>query len=145
MEHNKPHRLIIAGRLMWTLWALGCIYAMWGVVALVRQSAPGVAGLASIYVVVLVLLALLIRFVLRGRKWALVVYSLFACIGILAIVSSLVLEPQSTALGRMFSIALVIAYGTILWCLFHPSVRSWRHDQSGPNKPLQATREDARA
>ena len=139
MKSDMPGQLIIAGRLMWTLWAVGVLYAIWALSVSVAQSISGTGALATIYAVVLALVGLVIRSVLRGRKWARVVYSLLACIWILTLTLSLALEPQST-LGMISAIALVVAYGTVLGFHFHPAARSWRHEQGEPNNPLEPTR-----
>jgi hypothetical protein len=141
MERTKPHQLIIAGQVMWALWAFGGLYAILGIAAAIAQSIF-VPELILIYVLVLGLLGLLIRSVLAGRKWARLVYTILACVWILSLVLSL-FEPQSSLLGNMLSVTLIIGYGGVLRLLFHPLTRPWFNSKLAeqPNNFLQATRE----
>ena len=129
-EPTKPRQVVVAGRLMWALWALGGAFLLLALGIAVARSQPGTLSLVIMCVIAMSLLGLLIRSVLMGRKWARIVYALLACLAIVIVVGQF-LKPQFTFAGLAVPVALVIAYAAILRLLFHPLATPWFHRGDG--------------
>jgi hypothetical protein len=131
MEHTKPRQVVIAGRLMWALWALGGVLLLIALGIAVTQSRPGTLSLAIMCALAMSLLGLLIRSVLKGRNWARILYALLACLALGIVVLGQFLKPQFTLAGLAVPVASVIAYAVILRLLFHPLARPWFRRSGG--------------
>ena len=121
----KPRQILIAGRLMWTLWVLGAVrFLIWDLGAGIVSSQPGLVMRTAQFVVAMSLIGLLIHHVLLGRYWARIAYALLVCVTIFAM--GVVLEVKQPAAWVIAgAIVLVAAYCVVLWLLFHPASAPW--------------------
>jgi hypothetical protein len=124
-ESIKPQQIVIAGRIMWALYALGSVLILIGIVAAVAQSRPGVMILIIQFLIAMALLGLLIRSVLAGKNWARIVYALVACIAVAVVLMRLVSAPELNVVSLLGPAALIGLYSAVLWLLFHPASRPW--------------------
>ena len=124
-ESVKPRQVVTAGRIMWTLWALGGLLILIGIVTAVTQSRPGVIILTIQFLIAMSLLGWLIRSVLMGKNWARIVYALGVCIVVAVVLLRLVSSPTLDVAPLVSVIALIGVYSTVLWLLFHPASRPW--------------------
>ena len=130
-ESIKPHQVVIAGRIMWSLYALGGALILIGIVAAIAQSRPGIMILVIQFLIVMALFGLLIRSVLAGRNWARIVYALVACIAVAVLLMRAASASQLSFVSLAVPAALIGVYGTVLWLLFHPASRPWfRRDKT---------------
>lgn len=124
-EPIKPRQVVIAGQIMWTLWALGGLLILIGIAAGFAQSRPGVIILTIQFLIVVSLLGWLIQYVLMGRNWARIVYALLACIAVAAVLLRVMQSPRLDVVSLTIPIALIGVYSTVLWLLFHPASAPW--------------------
>src|SRR5262245_39989174 len=124
-EPIKPRQVVIAGQIMWSLWALGAALILIGIIVSLLQSQPGVVVRTILFLIVVSLLGWLIRSVLSGRNWARIVYALMACIVVAVVLLRVVSSPGLDVVSIAASLALSGVYGTVLWLLFHPASAPW--------------------
>jgi hypothetical protein len=124
-EPIKPRQVVIAGQIMWSLWALGGALILIGIIVGLVQSQPGVIVRTIQFLIVVSLLGWLIRSVLMGRNWARIVYALLACIVVAVVLLRVVSSPRLDVVSIAAPLALIGVYGTVLWLLFHPASAPW--------------------
>jgi len=124
MPTTKPHKVILAVRIMWVLWA---VFALGGTVANWKAYSKANIGLSALVPILLVLtlLLLVVRAVSVGRNWARIIYSLFLCFGILSLVADLGRFGQVTAPILAPAIFFAAVCAIIFYLLFHPTSSSW--------------------